>query len=598
MTAAQNTRWRRATWIGSGAQANDAQMPIFRKSFVLHEPPATAELRISGLGQFEAHLNRQNVTDAVLTPGWTDYRKRVLYERYDVKRFLRRGSNVLGVMLGNGMYNVIETKGRYTKFSASFGSPRLIACLQLRFRDGRQQYIVSNDSWKWHAGPIAFSSIYGGEDYDARLEEHGWDNRGFSDNGWSSAQIESGPGGILKPDTVPPIRAFERYEPVVITHPHAGVSVYDLGQNFSGWPEITASGEEGASVRLLPGELLDANGEVTQRSANMFPGSENSFTYVLKGKGQETWHPQFSYTGFRYVQVETSGSVNVNHLSGRFLHQDARVVGSFTSSDPLLNKTHRLIDRAMLSNMMSILTDCPHREKLGWLEQTHLAGTALIYNYDLRAEYAKLADDIEDSQQSNGLVPSIAPEFVVFDGNYRDSPEWGSAVVLSAWEAYQAYGDINLLRRHYAAMQRYAAYLHGKLNRGLLEYGLGDWYHIGPGDPGPSKLTSNGLTATATYYELLTDITKIAALLGRREDANRYRKEAVSVKQSFNEHFFHADRDSYDTGSQTANAVPLAVGLVSQEHRAGVLENLVTAIRQNQNHVTAGDVGFIISSGR
>jgi alpha-L-rhamnosidase len=592
IVAAQDVIWHGAAWIGSGAQASDPSMPVFQKSFTVDKGLSTAELRIVGLGQFEAHLNGRNVTDAILTPGWSDYRKHVLYDTYDVTQLLHQGENGLGVMLGNGMYNVIETKGRYTKFAGSVGAPKLIACLRLRYNDGREQYVVSDSSWRWHAGPIVFTSIYGGEDYDARMEEPGWDNPGFSDKNWNSAQVVTGPGGSLVPETIPPIKAFERYEPVAVTHPRADVTVYDLGQNFSGWPEITVTGERGAKVKMVAGELLDAKGDVTQRSANMYPNSENSFTYVLRGGSHEVWHPRFSYTGFRYVRVETSGVVNVDRLSGRFVHDDVRVDGNFMSSDELLNKIHRLIDRAMLSNMVSVLTDCPHREKLGWLEQTHLAGTALMDNYDLQALYAKLADDLDDAQQPDGLVPGIAPEFVVFEGGFRDSPEWGSAIVLSTWEAYQAYGDVTPLRHHYDAMQRYAAYLHGKLTNGLLEYGLGDWFDIGPGEPGESKLTSKGLTATATYYELLTDLEKIAALLGKERDAERYRAEAASLKQTFNEHFFHPDRNSYDTGSQTANAMPLVVGLVPEDRRAAVLDNVVADVRKHQNHVTAGDVGF------
>jgi hypothetical protein len=253
---------------------------------------------------------------------------------------------------------------------------------------------------------------------------------------------------------------------------------------------------------------------------------------------------------------------------------------------------HRLIDRAIYSNMVSVLTDCPTREKLGWLEQTHLAAASLMNNYGLQKLYAKIADDMQDAQQPTGLVPDIAPEYVVFSGGFRDSPEWGSAVVLSTWAAYQFYGDVTPLREHYGAMQRYAAYLEGKTQGGLLLYGLGDWYDIGPGAPGVSKLTSKGVTATATFYELLVDLQKIAKLLGKDGDAARYAAQAADVKQAFNTAYFHAETNQYDTGSQTANAMPLAVGLVPEERRAAVLANLVADIRAHENHVTAGDVGF------
>jgi alpha-L-rhamnosidase len=279
------------------------------------------------------------------------------------------------------------------------------------------------------------------------------------------------------PESIPPVKAFERYQPVAVTHPVPGIAVYDLGQNMAGWPEIAVSGKRGARIKLVAGELLDAKGLVSQRSANAFPDSENSFTYVLKGKGLERWHPRFSYYGFRYVQVERPVGlpVTVHRLDGRFLHDAVHVDGSFHSSDRLFNRIHLLIDRAMLSNMFSVLTDCPHREKLGWLEQTHLAAASLMYNYDLSALYTKMADDMADAQLETGLVPDIAPEFTVFEGPFRDSPEWGSAVILSSWAAYQFYGDAKLLEDHYDSMAKYLSYLRSRSQNHLLTYGLGDW---------------------------------------------------------------------------------------------------------------------------
>lgn len=591
--ASQNSgslQWQ-AHWISA---SESRPLPIFRHSFTVNGRVAGATLYISGLGQFEAHINGRNVTDAVLTPAWSDYRKRIYYDTYDVTALLQSGENVIGVMLGNGMYNVEKTPGRYTKFQGSFGKPKLIAELHLRLADGHEQTIGTGSEWKTSPGPITFSSTYGGEDYDARLEQPGWDAPGFHDQSWSRAAVVEGPGGKLVPEDIPPVKAFDRYEPIKETHPRPGVFVYDLGQNFAGWPEIEVSGLQGSSVKLIAGELLDANGLVTQRSANAYPDKQNSFTYVLRGEGVERWHPRFSYYGFRYVQVEASGNPfpEVHHIDGRFLHDAVNIDGRFTSSSDLLNRIHTLIDRAMLSNMFSVLTDCPHREKLGWLEQTHLAGSSLMYNYDLSALYAKMADDMQDAQLANGLVPDIAPEFTVFENGFRDSPEWGAAVILSPWTAYQFYGDIRLLRNHYDSMARYLVYLGSRAQGHLLLYGLGDWYDIGPGAPGVSQLTSPGLTATAIYYQSLTTMARIATLLRHPEDAAKYTSEAGEVKAAFNARFFHPETNQYDKGSQTANAMPLVVGLVPEDRRDAVLANMVADIRSHNNHVTAGDIGF------
>ncbi len=587
----------KAQWITAPGHEREKReqgpLPLFRHEFTVASHLRVATLHISGLGHFEAHINGRNVTADVLTPGWTDYRKRVFYDTYDVTALLHQGPNAIGVMLGNGMYDVEETPGRYTKFTRSFGPPKLLLQLDLTYIDGTTHTIVSNDEWKSAPGPITYTSIYGGEDYDARLERPGWDQPGTVQTGWAPAAIVGGPGGALVPETIPPLRRFARHPTVKITHPDRGISVYDLGENFAGLPEITVSGKSGASVKLIAGELLDSAGRVTQKSANAFPSSQNSFTYTLKGTGTEHWSPRFTYYGFRYVQVvPSSASVHVLRLEGRSLHDAVDVNGDFSSSDDLLNRIHGLIDRAILSNMVSVLTDCPHREKLGWLEQTHLAGASLMYNYGLDALYRKMSDDMQDAQLESGLIPSIAPEFPVFEGAFRDSPEWGAAVVLSPWVAYQFYGDPEPLRTHYPSMQRYAAYLQSRLQDGLLTYGLGDWYDIGPGEPGESKLTSKGLTASAIYYQTLTTLSRIATLLGRPDDAARYSAESRSIKQAINARFFHPDPGSYDRGSQTANALPLAIGLVPEEQRRAVLNALVADIRQHSNHVTAGDIGF------
>jgi alpha-L-rhamnosidase len=578
-------------------------LPIFRRSFTVRGKSAgakvvSATLYISGLGQFEAHINGHNVTEAVLTPGWSDYRKRVYYDAYDVTKLMVPGENAIGVLLGNGMYNVESPANRYTKFRGTFGQPKLIVTLVLRFTDGTEQRVVSDGAWKRAAGPITFSNIYGGEDYDARLEQTGWDAAGFDDKCWESASVVAGPGGALVAETIPPVVANESYAPVTVTHPRPGVSVYDMGENMAGWPEIEVTGARGDVVKMLPGELLDVNGLVTQRSMNASAKDPDSFSYTLKGGVVEAWHPRFSYTGFRYVQVETAGANSeatapvIIKIAGRFLHDKFGVDGTFSSSNELLNRIHALIDRAILSNSVSVLTDCPHREKLGWLEQTHLAGASIMYNYDVSDLYAKQAADMRDAQTADGLVPDIAPEYTTFPDDFRDSPEWGAAVILSPWEAYQFYGDLDILREQYPAMQRYAQYLRGKAQGHLLLYGLGDWYDIGPKNPGRSQLTSAGVTATAIYYEELIALADVAAQLKQIDEANSYVSEAAAVKTAFNVRFFHADTNQYDTGSQTANAMELAIGLVDADRINAVLANLVADIHAHGDHVTAGDIGF------
>ena len=601
----QAPEWR-AKWIAADntdESAGSKPMPLFRKQFDAGEPVKRAILYVSGLGQYEFRINGAKVGNAELTPGWSDYRKTVFYDSYEVTSMLRRGANALGIMLGNGMYRVPKTPERYTKFTGTFGPPKCLAQLHVELDSGRSVDIVTDETWKTAAGPIVFSNTYGGEDYDARREMSGWDRAGFDDAHWNPVVVTDGPGGVLRPALAPPIRVMHTYMPVHRTEPKPGVIVYDLGQNFAGWPSIAVRGPAGSTVKLVAGELLNPNGTVSQRSS----GGPQWFSFTLKGNGTERWHPRFSYYGFRYVQVEGAsgaagadgGGPQVVELRGEAVHTSSESAGSFNSSDELLNRIHTLIVRAIENNSVSLFTDCPHREKLGWLEEAHLLASAMLYDFNLTGLYAATARNIADSQKQDepnaGRVAEIAPQYVVFGvdgGIFDDSPEWGSTAVLAPWYVHQRDGNLPALLSHVDVMRRYVDYLSTRARNNIIAYGLGDWYDIGPGEPGVSKLTTPGVTATAIYYQDLRVLEKTLALAGREEESRAYAARADAVRKDFNARFFDAANHRYDKGSQTAQALPLVVGLVPEEERGHVLDALVSDIRAHKNHVTAGDVGF------
>jgi alpha-L-rhamnosidase len=567
-----------AKWIAADPiKYLSKSLPVFRKEFRIQASPAQALVFICGLGHFELRINGEKVGDNELDPGWTNYSKTCLYVTHDVTPLLRAGSNGVEVMLGNGMYNV--TGGRYKKFKASFGEPKLIFQMHLRFWDGTSQVVASDETWQVSPGPITFSCIYGGEDYDAR-EEH---------RQWSEVAIVSGPGGVLRSQSAPAVKVMRTFDPVRVSKVAENVAVYDFGRNFSGWPEITIAGEAGAKVTMVTGELLDSEGRVSQRSS----GSPVSFSYTGNGE-RRTWRPRFSYTGFRYVEARGDIAA-IEKLEGQFVHSSAKIVGKFSCSNALFNQIHELINAAILSNMQSVLTDCPHREKLGWLEQSHLMGPAIMFNYDVPLLYAKICADMREAQGEDGCVPTIAPEYTRFKGqwaDFSDSPEWGCAAVINPWLVYQQYGDERILRENFEMSRRYLEYLRGRERDGIIEFGLGDWYDIGPGDPGLSKLTSKGVTGTAIYYEVYKTLQNLTVVMGEAREADRLAGEAERVREAFNRRFFDAKTGQYDRGSQTANAMALALGLVEEERRGQVLENLIADIRAHENHVTAGDIGF------
>jgi alpha-L-rhamnosidase len=600
-----------AKWIGApwstmrdGAEVDGGKpLPIFRRAFEVKGQVTKAELRIAGLGQFEARLGGKNGVQLVGAPGlheaWTDYRKTVMYESYDLTKAMAPGPHVLAVMLGNGMYNVQKSlmangKPRYTKFEGSFGAPKLIAELRLIYAGGRTDLIATDTTWKSARGPVVFSSTYGGEDNDARKEQAGWDTVGFNDASWDAAAVVDGPGGVLTAALAPEVAQFPVELPIKTAELGEGRVVYDLGQNFSGVPRVKVQGPAGAVLKLMPGELLKPDGTVSQGSS----GGPMWWSYTLAGKaGGEEWTPKFGYYGFRYLQAEWVGtSGKVVSVAGIAEHTAAPETGTFESSNEMLNAIHKLIVEAMHNNEVSLFTDCPHREKLGWLEETHLVAAGVMFDNDVHGLYAATERNIADAQHADGLVPTTAPQYVVFAkqgyGVYDDSPEWGSASVLGHWAAYRFYRDKAELAKNYSTMQAYVRFLESKAQDGIVAYGLGDWYDIGPGGPGFEKNTMLGVTGTLMLYEDAAAMEKIATLLGHAEDAKVYAALAAREKAVFNAHFWNAEKGWYDTGSQTANAMPLALGVVPEERRAAVLAHVIADIHAHDDHVTAGEIGY------
>ncbi len=574
-------------------------LPLLRKQFVATKRLTQATLFICGLGQFEAVLNGQKVGDHFLDPGWTKYDRQAQYVAFDVTKQVKAGANVLGVLLGNGFYYVPPVKERYRKLKAAFGYPKLICRLALTYADGTRQDIVSDASWQTTAGPVTFSSIYGGEDYDATREQPGWATAGFDAQPWRPVVAVDGPADLVAQQQEP-LRVFDAFNAPSPSQPHPGKWVYDFGQNASGIVELQVQGRRGDTVRLAPAELLGADKTITQKHV----GRGFYFTYVLKGCGVETWRPRFTYYGFRYAQVEggvPKGESNPQHrpeivrLTALHTRNAATQVGTFTCSNDLLNRTHTLIDWAVKSNLASVMTDCPHREKLGWLEQTHLMGASLRYGYDIATLGRKTLADMRASQTAEGLVPEIAPEYVKFNWGgdiFRDSPEWGSASIILPWYLYQWYGDRQVLAENYAMMRRYVAYLGTQAHGHILTKGLGDWFDLGPKPPGTSQLTPMGVTGTATYYYDLTILAQIARLLGKDADAAAYQQLGAAVKTAFNQQYFNPATKQYATGSQTANALAVYMGLVAPADQAAVIENIVQDIRARGNALTAGDIGY------
>lgn len=570
-------------------------VPLFRKQFYIDKKVQHALLFVTGLGQYELSINGTKTGNAFLAPGWTYFDKTVLYNTYDVTTQLNKGGNVIAAIVGNGFYNI--NRERYFKIVSAFGFPKMICRLSITYDDGSAENIVTDESWKTAPSPITFSSIYGGEDYDAQLEQSVWNTVSFNDAAWKNALLVTAPTGKLLPEQDYPVTLMDSFAVKKISKTDTGFYLYDFGQNISGIVRLKVKGEKGQTIKLVPAELIDQR-QLANQSAS---GEPFYFSYTLKSNEEEIWQPKFTYYGFRYVQVEgavpdtaKNGSALpvVEALTSLHNRNSNPVNGSFECSNQLFNRIYTLINWAIKSNMQSVITDCPHREKLSWLEQDYLMGNSIHYNYDIYQLYKQLVYDLIDAQYPQGFVPDIAPEFVVFADGFLDSPEWGSSAVILPWLLYTWYGDKDILQQAYPMMKKYVAYLESKSDNHILSHGLGDWFDYGPNEPGEAQLTPKAVTATSIYYYDVMLLSKMAQVLHNTNDASQLEQQANAIKNAFNKKFFNETTKVYATGSQTSMAMPLTVGLVDEQNKNAVLQNLVDSIYAGNKALTAGDIGF------
>ncbi|MBC7847924.1 MAG: glycoside hydrolase family 78 protein [Flavobacterium sp.] len=567
---------------------------ILRKPFSVNKEIKEAVVYISGLGHYELTINGKKIGNSEFAPLWTDYDKTVNYNTYELSaNQLQNGENVIGVLLGNGMYNTLAE--RYSKFYISFGPPTLFFKMKVIYKDGSEDLIKSDESWKYSKSPITYNSIFGGEDYNANLEQKGWNEKEFNDNNWKKVIVQEAPKGILRPQITTPITIQKQYEVKTAKELKPNFYIFNMGQNLSGFTTIKVKGKKGQTVRVWVGESLNEDGTVGQGKT----GKPYYYDYTLKGEGVEEWQPKFSYYGFQYVQIE-----NINYketkdenlptlvdLKSNFIYNSAGEAGTFESSNDIFNKTHLLINNAIKSNFQSVLTDCPHREKLGWIEEIHLNGPGLLFNYNLESFIPATMQNISDSQRDNGLIPTIVPEYVVFGGDFTDSPEWGVTGVILPWIYYEYYGDASLIEKQYPVMKRYVDYLGTKATNHIVSHGLGDWYDYGTHPAGYSKNSPIALSATSHYFYGASLLAKACKLLNKTEDIAKYEKLTSNIKNAFNKEFFNPETKQYGTSSQFSNAVPVFMDIVEPEYKQAVMQNLLKDIKAKGDRLTTGDVG-------
>ena len=564
----------------------DYQSTLLRKEVVLAKPIKTAKIHICGLGLFELYINGTKIGKTrEHVPLKTDYSRQVLYNSYDISDKLVKGSNVIGVMLGNGWFN---PQKKYWDWRMQWwGSPKTIVQVEITYKDGAKGTIVSDQSWKASPGPVLSSCIYDGEVYDATLEQDGWDKEGFDDADWQNASLVQAPAGKLVSQKAPPITVVETIEPKSVKEVKPGVFVFDMGQNFAGWARISCKGSRGTKIQLRHAENVNDDGTLDIKTLGH---AKNTDTYILKGGGNmETYEPHFTSHGFQYVEVTgCPGKPTLKDVLGCVANSDCPAIGIFECSNELVNHIYHCTFWTHRSLMQGLPVDCVQRgERLGWGADAMLMAEGTIYNFDAYQFYAKWFTDLELHQdKETGNLPIISP----WNGGMESYPAWSSAYVIMNWYSYLYYGNKQLLARHYDYMKSYVDYLQSQSSGNIQPRdGSGDWKSLA----GIAVRGGPLLISTAFYYYDAKVVAESAKVLGRTEDAKKYAQLAEEIAMAFNNVFQTNKRIGYKYGENTQceSAAPLFLGIAPENTQSTVVKNLIEDIEAHDMHLTTGFYG-------
>ncbi len=601
-------------WINDGKAnpTNDADFyrddpaPLFRRELKLTKTVRRARLYFSGLGYYEASLNGQRIGDQMLDPGWTMYGRRVFYSTYDISAQLRRGTNCLGVTLGNGWWNPLPLRmwgNLDLRKKLAVGRPRFIAQLNVEFTDGSTQSLASDLNWKVADGPLRRNSIYLGEVYDARQELPGWNIAGFDDAAWRSPKPATEAVGPLQAQPQPPIRIRETFPAVRVTEPQPGVFIYDLGQNFAGWAGLRFHAPAGTQIVLRYGELLNKDGSLDPLTAacgqikgarKKSDGPEESVggpgapvvawqtdTCIARGGGEETYVPRFTFHGFRYVEITgLPQALPLPAVTGMRLSADVPDAGEFACSNPLFNRIQAMCRRTFLSNLFSVESDCPHRERFGYGGDIVAASEAFVLNFDMENFYAKTATDFGDSARPDGMLTDTAP----FVGIQYCGVGWAMAHPLLVSQEYRYYGNRRLVEEQYAVAKRWLLLVAGEFPDGVVTRGLNDHESLAPA-PAPPMVTP-------LFYQSARLLAGLARLLGRTEDAAQFEAVAEKSRLAWQQKFFDPATGTAGPGTQASQAFALYSDLVPAADQGRALDVLLGDIRgKHQGHLSTGIMG-------
>src|SRR6266571_3548656 len=584
-----------ARWIGPPPMASDSlpsPSPLLRRAFRLDGRVRSARLYVTSLGLYEIYLNGQRVGDQLFTPGWTSYRRRLQYQTYDVTALVRAGDNAIGAMLGDGWYRgQLGFFGQRNLYGRRLG---VRAQLEIRYESGRTERVTSDTGWKTTPGPVLASDIYGGETYDARRELSSWASAPYDDHEWAAVALLDPPSAALVASMSPPVRRVRELRPITIRRAPSGETLFDLGQNFTGWARLTVRGPAGTTVTLRFGEVLDRDGNLY--TANLRAASQTD-RYTLSGNAREVYEPHFTFHGFRYVAVRgLPAPADSTTITGIAVSSDLAQTGRLVTSDSLLNQLQRNIVWGQRSNFLDVPTDCPQRdERLGWTGDAQVFARTAAFNMDVSGFFAKWLADVAADQDKSGSVPWVIPNPLGGDStDFAGTAGWSDVAVIIPWTMYLTYGDRRLLARQSPSMRAWVDYARRRAGTGLIwrpGWQFGDWLALHSDDPSyPGATTGTDLIATAFLAHSADLVARAAAVLGKDSDAARYQTLFRDVRAAFQREFVSAT-GRVGENTQTAYALAIAFGLLPDSLVPAAAARLAADVRARGMHLTTGFLG-------
>lgn len=595
--------WKSTRWIGldqlfegdSISQYARLSARYLRKEVDVKKQIKNAKVYIMGLGLYEFYINGTKIGNQVLAPVPTDYTKNVKYNVFDVTAQLKEGKNMLGTILGNGRYFAMRQDYKMYKIK-SFGFPKMALQLFVEYTDGTKDVIKTDDTWKLITdGPILANNEYDGEEYDARKEMKGWNTTSFDDKSWVNARYVQEPGGFYEAQMTPNMKIMGEVKPISIKETAKGTYILDMGQNMVGWLQLKVKGKSGDKIIMKFAESLQADGSLY--IANL-RDAKTTDTYILKGGAEEVWEPRFVFHGFRFVEVSGfTTKPTLDNFVGKVVYDDIKTTGTFESSNETINQIFKNAQWGISGNYKGMPIDCPQRnERQPWLgdRTTGAYGESFLFNN--QTLYAKWLDDIKYSQTQDGGLPDVAPAFWRY---YGDNVTWPGTYITIADMLYQQFADAEAIRKQYSSMKKWMLYMEENyLENDLMNKDkYGDWC-VPPESlelirsKDPSRMTDGELISSAFYYHLLEIMKKFAKITNAESDISYYDGLAERIKKAFNAKFFNVESNTYANNTVTANVLPLYFGMVSENLKEKVFQNMAHEVEvTKQGHISTGVIG-------